>query len=481
MIHRFLLAAALLAANFSNSSYASIDSETLSELVTKRYGGDKLVQLNQLWLRDRYIRIDKEQSFYPGIEEAKNNDAELLIDFQQQKMALRYQGEHDQQAIYQHQLLNEKGAYSLDDNTKEFSVIKRGFSNIAGGLPYRMDIFWAKLISLYPDKLSNIQEQSFYAKDGYQANFAAAGFSGLTFNISLAGDIVSLTVDGRKQQFQFDHHQITHGLRFAEQLQVAAGGNIRNISVKRELLAAKVPDEVFELPASYKAAKAVAQVMPQELQIQKLAEGVYHVGKSVGFSLFVEVGDSFYGVGGYQGLGERFKALQAKLKSDKPLAYQIVSHHHYDHLGGMQEAADLGATFIGSAKALEVVDSLLSSKLPKSRYQSFVEKKSIAEGKLLLAEFENPHVANHIVILLPKDNILFAEDLYFSLEASGVPEAEARHFSLANWLKDKGAIIDSFAAGHSVRILSAEEFSSSLSQAKKSLICPELWKICQSN
>ena len=73
MIHRFLLAAALLAANFSNSSFASIDSEALSELVTKRYGGDNLVQLNQLWLRDRYIRIDKEQSFYPGIEEAKNN------------------------------------------------------------------------------------------------------------------------------------------------------------------------------------------------------------------------------------------------------------------------------------------------------------------------------------------------------------------------------------------------------------------------
>ncbi|WP_299981751.1 hypothetical protein [uncultured Pseudoteredinibacter sp.] len=478
MIHRFLLAAALLAANFSISSYASIDSETLSELVTKRYGGDKLVQLNQLWLRDRYIRIDKEQSFYPGIEEAKNNDAELLIDFQHQKMVLRYQGEHDQQAFYQHQLLNEKGAYSLDDNAKEFSTIKRGFSNIAGGLPYRMDIFWAKLISLYPDKLSNIQEQSFYAKDGYQARFSATGFSGLSFNISLTGDIVSLTVDGRKQQFQFGHHQITRGLRFAEQLQVAAGGNIRNISVKRELLAAKVPDEVFELPVSYKAAKTVAQVMPQEMQIQKLAEGVYHVGKSVGFSLFVEVGDSFYGVGGYQGLGERFEALQATLKSDKPLAYQIVSHHHYDHLGGMQEAADLGATFIGSAKALEVVDSLLSSKLPQSRYQSFVEQKSIAEGRLLLAEFENPHVANHMVTLLPKDNILFAEDLYFSLEATGAPEAEVRHIDLGEWLSKLRVNVEKFSAGHSVRILNDREFVESLSNPKRPEACPTSWHIC---
>ena len=40
---------------------------------------------------------------------------------------------------------------------------------------------------------------------------------------------------------------------------------------------------------------------------------------------------------------------------DRPLRYQVVTHHHSDHLGGIGEALDLGATLVTVAGNVEPI------------------------------------------------------------------------------------------------------------------------------
>lgn len=486
MIFRFLLLAVFSYLPLSQvQAEHSDDSNVLPDKIIQSYGGASLEKLERLWFRDQYIRIDEEQSFYPGVEEAKFNDAELLVDFSTQLKELRFRGEHDQKAYYQHHVLNESGAYYIDHAAQQITKAEsERFSSIGGSVPYRLDLYIAKLVSLHRSSLERLPDGDYYGRSVFKARLAVSGYAPMILSIAPDGRILSALLEGRKQHYHFSHHRYVDissvgQVLFASNAHIEFGGKVRNVSTRRELLDAAEANAPFTVNDSYQPAKSAERLIPESMVVNSLSEGVYHVGKGFGYSMFIDVGEYFYGVGGYQGLSERYAALQKTLKSQKPLKYHIVTHHHRDHLAGMQEAADLGATFIGTPKALLVVKSLLASELAENRFMSFEGQLKLEGERLLLAEFSNTHVANHVLTLLPAKGVLFSEDLYFSLEKSTIPKGESRHKDLSYWLAKQRFNIKSFAAGHSVRVLSNLEFSKSLQNREVRTTCPQTWYICQ--
>ena len=82
------------------------------------------------------------------------------------------------------------------------------------------------------------------------------------------------------------------------------------------------------------------------MMAEQLSDNIYLAGQDWGFSVFLDAGNYFIGTGGYEDLGLRLAAVQKLVGNDKPLKYQVVSHHHIDHLEGMKEANELGGQFI---------------------------------------------------------------------------------------------------------------------------------------
>jgi glyoxylase-like metal-dependent hydrolase (beta-lactamase superfamily II) len=102
---------------------------------------------------------------------------------------------------------------------------------------------------------------------------------------------------------------------------------------------------------------------------------------------------------------------EIKKVTDKPIKYLIYSHHHYDHIAGGKPFKDAGATIIAHKRAKERLaarngpDVVLPDEVVTG-------KRSIKLGgtTLELIDTGRNHSDSSLVMLLPKEKIIFAVD-----------------------------------------------------------------------
>jgi len=94
-----------------------------------------------------------------------------------------------------------------------------------------------------------------------------------------------------------------------------------------------------------------------------------------------------------------------------PIKYVVYSHHHYDHIAGGKPFKDLGAIFIAHRNAKRHLEQL---KYPDVVIpdETVNEQRTIELGgvKVELIYTGRNHSDNSLVILIPKDKILFTVD-----------------------------------------------------------------------
>jgi glyoxylase-like metal-dependent hydrolase (beta-lactamase superfamily II) len=102
---------------------------------------------------------------------------------------------------------------------------------------------------------------------------------------------------------------------------------------------------------------------------------------------------------------------EIKKVTDKPIKYLIYSHHHYDHIAGGKPFKDAGAKIIAHKRAKE---RLVVLKAPDVVIPDEVVngKRTIKLGgtTLELIDTGRNHSDSSLVMLLPKEKILFAVD-----------------------------------------------------------------------
>ena len=215
------------------------------------------------------------------------------------------------------------------------------------------------------------------------------------------------------------------------------------------------------------------------MQAKEISKGLYLVGEDWGFSLFLDSGDYFVGAGGYADLTKRLHFVQKKYNIDKPLKYLVVSHHHLDHLGGMKEAFELGATFVTKQQHVNTIESVVGEQLSHDRLLLVNEEVSIANGQVQAINFPNSHSEYSLVTYFNQGKVLFTADTYLSREATGSPSGYQELHSLHQLLQSFNIAPQLYAAAHSFRVLTEKDFSYSLANINESQsICPANWNIC---
>jgi glyoxylase-like metal-dependent hydrolase (beta-lactamase superfamily II) len=94
-----------------------------------------------------------------------------------------------------------------------------------------------------------------------------------------------------------------------------------------------------------------------------------------------------------------------------PIKYVVYSHHHYDHIAGGKPFKDLGATFIAHKNAkmhlerLKYADAVIPDEVVD-------ERRTLELGgvKVELIYTGRNHSDNSLVMLIPKDKLLFTVD-----------------------------------------------------------------------
>ncbi len=195
---------------------------------------------------------------------------------------------------------------------------------------------------------------------------------------------------------------------------------------------ANVCTDPVAVPESVKQAPAPN---PANVVVEKMGNGVYLLGGGPANSYMVEF-SNFVAVFEAPGSEERSLAVIeqiVKLAPNKPIRYVIVSHPHFDHIGGLRAYNHIGATAVTHQSNLEFLNNDVLVYEPRTvkpdivslwpptevaegyNYEAIQENYVITDNsRILRVHYVQPlqHVAGMLMAYLPAERIAFQADLF---------------------------------------------------------------------
>ena len=474
---RLACAAALLLGSLSAHAQPSL--EPLLEKTIKTYGGDKLRSLQTLKLTESYRQFDYGQSHHPSEVDMEPGVFELSIDFNRRQKNFQWViGDKTGYSI-RHWLYDGRQGYRIGHATQ--SIAKSEGISFAGVDRRYGQVLDTLLVKMLADNRESAGWADKPLLEGKAVSFSNGDGQRFTLYIdSQTGYVMGMSRAGWQPDQAFIYHYANHrrqdGLAYAADTYLTDAGEPRYVTRSREVTFNPTVADDFVAPTGY-SEQAKRLTFP-EMVVNKLADNVYQAGKEWGFSIFVDAGDHFIAAGGYEGLTERFDAVKTYSGLNKPLKYMVASHHHDDHLEGMNEAALLGAIFVAAADHIPSIREVVEAPLADDRFVSGEEFARRTSGQVRVIDHPSGHANHNLMTYVPAAKLLFSADTYASRAGSGAPNGHSGLKRLAALLTVEGAEVTQFVASHSPRVLTDEDFRASL-QKIVTPVCPADWQSCR--
>lgn len=265
-------------------------------------------------------------------------------------------------------------------------------------------------------------------------------------------------------QYRFTEYEPVAGIPFNQRFQLYLNGDLNtDWRISRTLVNEPLGDMV-QVPAGIDRLEPQG---PDEFSTQRLADGVYLIGGSGTYALFVEMADEVVAVGGTAGIPDRIAALREHIP-DKPINFGVLTHHHSDHILGVSAYEAEGATVVTVADNETVVRDAAAD--GDSLKLEFVDGMRVFESGGQRLEIHDvgptPHVEHMLVAWLPEHGILFEAD-HFGIPRTGpVPPAVANTLALAEAIERKGFDVRQMVGAHSPAVGDAEDLAEALAKAE---------------
>lgn len=246
--------------------------------------------------------------------------------------------------------------------------------------------------------------------------------------------------------YQFLDYKNVDGIPYNHKFILTVDGEV---NLERKVLSIKPNESIKSLAVLDEKFSMQEPLAPDPLSRQKLADGVYLIGGSRTYAMFIEMEDYVIAVGGTAGIPDRINLLKEVIPN-KPIKYGVMTHHHGDHILGAQAYADEGATIITAKQHKETIkNSITADKImidTVSKKKTFKDKKRRVE---IIDIGPTAHTTHFLLAYVPDAGIIFEAD-HFGLQTPGniVPASQAAQ-DFAEALKKYDIKADKIASSHS--------------------------------
>ena len=465
----------------SFSVLAQTEVTNIINRVKEAYGGDELVKVKSLQLEDHYKSFRYGQSHSPNSIDMVSNKSLTTVDLINKRKDFKWVRGDASSFATQHQLYDGKKGYRVEHDEKTISVNNSmSMSNVDRSHVLFLDTRLAMLVIEYSASAEVVGRNKVKGRLLDEITFEPEGYPKLTLYVDVAsGRIVKMKRPSWRPEFAFDYYYNDftkrEGVGYAKSFYVTRGGQPFYVSTQRKLSINKSYEAAFTAPQNYEAAAASFDF--KDMSVTPLSENLYLVGKNWGFSIFYEAEEHLVASGTYNGLTERLNALHEHLGRQKPLKYQIITHHHNDHLGGVNEVVALGASFVTLSHHVQSIKKLLDETVSDERFVLADDLAEIEDGNIHLINFSNDHAENNLLSYFATDKVIFTADLFLSRLKSGSPSGYESLKDFATMLDQRNIQVQRFAAAHSGRVLTDADLTYAINHIQETT-CPSGWTIC---
>ncbi len=462
---------------------AEFDVGALIDRVVDAYGGSALTEMRNYEIEEAYIGPNLNQSWSPALTDLNKNNLRLIHDIE------------GGQAYFESYFKSRGGIFpnliiASGEDAWTVNLVNGTYGEAQSGDPYTFgggtmrttDTLLALELHKGRDTAEYVGSASWLNRPHEMIKMQFPLSPELTVFIDAETHLITRMTRENPQfgalDYVFDDHTKVDGLMAASKVSFSVAGDPNLIGTGRRLrFNRNLAPDTFALPEGLEA--EAERIDVSEMVINRLAPNVYHVGQNAGFSIFVDTGNEVVGCGGYPGLTDRLAAFQEATGSHKRLSYQVVTHHHGDHLGGIDEALSLGATLVTVDNTIGAIRDLSQLEPESSRFLSVNQRLTLGTGKNRVEVYDvsTIHSLSNLLFYVPAVRTLFMADHFGSPYATGVPTANRNTVSMAAALEPLDLNYNRIVTAHNARVYTARDFERSV-QSFRDFDCPDDRPLC---
>lgn len=469
---RLYLGALMVCTTFTTNLFAGEQENQIIDKLVNAYGGEALITLNNYHILTKYRTPATGQSHSPELTEIGHSAISLLVETQSNKAVLDNWNTSRGGSFQGSTIGAGDKAYTLDYQRKTYGEAGSADPHIFAGGTIRT----SDTVLVY--EANKVREQAALSDDVLYMNrphhvltIPFPQSPDLNLYIDAQTFLISKMVRVNPQlgnlDYVFSDYKTDQGVTFASSASFSIAGLPTLISTERTLkINQNLDEKQFDLPEGFKP--EAERVDTSELKSTKISDRVHHVGANGAFTLFINTEMGTVAAGAYAGISERYKYYKDQSDNHKPLTYQIVTHHHSDHIGGVGEAITLGAKIVTVESNTDVIADSISPRPNKSAFLNVESKASFGSGRSQVDIYDVSTIHSHSFLLtyIAADKTIFIADHFGSPFASGTPSANLSTVDMLAAIDALNLDVKKITTAHNARVFTIQDMRKSVAEYK---------------
>jgi hypothetical protein len=454
------------------------------------YGGNTLKNASNLIIIESYKRTMVGQSETPEILNLRTIDRTAIIDFNNNKAQVTQSIKQREITFFMRRILNQGQYYNINLIDKTYSqpvAAKR--QTVTGFAMLLNDIGVAKLLLENVAKVKLLADSRIEAIPFHNVLMTLPNGQQLTVSIDRKSGLIKRT-SREHPSLGTIRTEFSNVVRvgnnddqfaYAKDTEAFFGQALASVVIDREVkLNTKLPKNFARYSQYQQRSK---DLYPEKMTVRQLSENTFLVGKAAVHSLFVVNGNKVIGGESYAGVVSRFEALKTHLAKPLVLTDLVVTHHHNDHLSGVNELASLTTNIITVKAHRQEILKRMPKDFDQSRFvfvdgERVLNHASFQSSVVKVFDIATAHSAHNLIMFVPEQKLIYAADYYRS---SNNGEEIVGFTDLVNFRKaiDKLDVqAEIFASVHGIRVLTYQQLIDATDNYRK-FNCQAFSYICQ--